>query len=148
MRNYAHVSMWAGPPKYDGVCDVEDHATALLRCEGGLTIEVNTTWAMNVPDGALPDGVILFGSKAGCHIGLHAKRLTVATETHAMPADLEPHFLAEDPLKQAWNAQALAFRSLLEHGTPPVATAQEGRRVQAVIDAVYRSAQLGREVDV
>ncbi|MCE9618687.1 MAG: Gfo/Idh/MocA family oxidoreductase [Planctomycetes bacterium] len=148
MKNYAHVSMWAGPPRFDGVCDVEDHATALLRCAGGLTIELNTTWAMNIPDGALPDGVILFGQKAGCHIGLHAKRLTLATETHSMPADLEPHFLAEDPLKQAWDLQASAFRSLLESGTKPIATAEEGRCVQAVIDAVYRSAELGREVEV
>ena len=148
MHNYTHVSMWAGPPKFDGVCDVEDHASALLRCEGGLTIEVNTTWAMNVPDGILPDGVILMGQKAGCHIGLQAKSLTIATESHGMPADLEPHFTAEEPLQQAWNAQAAAFRLLLEQNTKPIATAHEGRHVQAVIDAIYESAKVGHEVEV
>lgn len=88
------------------------------------------------------------GQKAGCHIGLQAKSLTLATETHAMPADLEPHFAAEEPLKQAWNAQAAAFASLLQHGTNPIATAHEGRQVQSVIDAIYESAKVGHEVEV
>jgi len=31
MKNYHYVGMWAGPPKYDGVCDVEDFATGFVR---------------------------------------------------------------------------------------------------------------------
>jgi len=37
---------------------------------------------------------------------------------------------------------------LLERGGEPVATAAQGRAVQAVIDAIYRSAAEGREVEV
>lgn len=148
MKGYAHTHMWAGPPRLDGVCDVEDHATALLRCEGGATIEVNATWAMNLPDGALPDGLSILGDAGGCRFGMQDRTITVATEAEGRPADLSPHFLADDPMQQAWDAQALAFRRLLVEGGPAVATAAQGREVQAVIDAIYRSAAEGREVAV
>ena len=50
--------------------------------------------------------------------------------------------------QQAWDAQARAFQRLLEQGGEPVATASQGRAVQAVIDAIYRSAAEGREVEI
>lgn len=148
MRDYAHTSMWAGPPDFSGTCDVEDHVTALLRCEGGATIELNATWAMNIPDAALPDGIALFGDAGGCRFGLQDRSLTLATEALGVPADLSPHVVADEPGQQAWDAQARAFQRLLEQGGEPVATAAQGRAVQAVIDAIYRSAAEGREVEI
>ena len=148
MKGYAYTNMWAGPPDFSGTCDVEDHVTALLRCEGGATIELNSTWAMNIPDNALPDGIALFGEAGGCRFGLQDRSLTLATEALGAPADLTPHFVADDPMQQAWDAQARAFQTLLERGGEPVATAAQGRAVQAVIDAIYRSAAEGREVEV
>ena len=53
MKNYVYESMWAGPPKYDGTFDVEDSAHAMIRFEGGLTMEFNATWAGNFPDGSV-----------------------------------------------------------------------------------------------
>ena len=40
------------------------------------------------------------------------------------------------------------FRALAERGTPPHADAAAGRRVQSVLDAIYRSSAEGREVAV
>jgi predicted dehydrogenase len=40
------------------------------------------------------------------------------------------------------------FRAMAEHGTTPHADAAAGRRVQQVLDAVYRSSAEGREVEV
>ena len=148
MKDYAFTHMWAGPPRLDGDCDVEDHATALLRCEGGATIEVNATWAMNVPDASLPDGLAIFGDAGGCRFGMQDRTLTLATEAEGRPADLTPHFVADDPMQQAWDAQARAFARMLASGGPAVATAAQGREVQAVIEAIYRSASEGREVNV
>ena len=36
-------------PRAEGVCDVEDAAAALLRFEGGGTIELSASWAINQP---------------------------------------------------------------------------------------------------
>ena len=103
---------------------------------------------MNVPDNALPDGLALFGEQGGCRFGLQDRTLTLATEALGAPADLSPHFVADDPGQQAWDAQARAFARLLEQGGEPIATAAQGRAVQAVIDAIYRSAAEGREVEL
>jgi len=148
MKNYAHTNMWAGPPDFSGTCDVEDHISALLRCADGATIELNATWAMNIPDHALPDGVAIFGDAGGCQFGLQDKKITLATEALGVPADLSPHFLADDPMQQAWDSQARAFAGLLQHGGEPIATAAQGRAVQSVIDAIYQSSAEQREVEV
>jgi predicted dehydrogenase len=79
---------------------------------------------------------------------LQDRSLTLATEALGVPADLSPHFAAEDPSQQAWDAQSRAFQRLLEQGGEPVATAAQGRAVQAAIDAIYRSASEQCEVPV
>jgi predicted dehydrogenase len=40
------------------------------------------------------------------------------------------------------------FKALTEHGTPAHADAAAGRRVQAILDGIYRSSAEGREVEV
>ena len=47
MKNYSYLDMWAGPPDYSGVYDVEDFVTALIRTEGP-TINLNGAWAQNI----------------------------------------------------------------------------------------------------
>ena len=55
MKKYLYESMWAGPPRFGGKCDVEDSAHALIRLDGGVTFEMNTTWAGNFPDDSVND---------------------------------------------------------------------------------------------
>ena len=47
MKGYAYTDMWAGPPKFDGVYDVDDSVTALIRTEGPV-ITLNGAWAQNI----------------------------------------------------------------------------------------------------
>ncbi len=49
MRDYVFEYMWAGPPDYDGVYDVEEFVTGLIRTDKA-TISLNGAWAQNVPD--------------------------------------------------------------------------------------------------
>ena len=62
MRNYAFTDMWAGPPKYDGVYDVDDSVTALVRTEGP-TITVHGAWAQNIGENEMY--VDFMGTEAG-----------------------------------------------------------------------------------
>jgi len=148
MQGYTYTWMWAGPPKYDGVCDVEDSATALVRCEGGLTIEMNVTWAANLPDGHLKDGLCVIGSKAGAAFQVFGKEVSIATEEEGHLVDLKPHFVAEDPERQMWDEQYRQFIDAVEGRAKPHADAAAGRRVQALVEAIYRSADESREVEV
>ena len=148
MGGYVYTNMWAGPPRLDGTCDVEDHATALIRCEGGLTIEANVTWAMNVDEKHMSNGMTVFGDRGGCFFPIFGKQFTIATEAGGKVADLVPEFASGNVEHDAWDEQYRMFRALAERGERPHADAAAGRRVQSILDAVYRSSAEGREVEV
>ncbi|MFO0783324.1 MAG: Gfo/Idh/MocA family oxidoreductase [Phycisphaerales bacterium] len=148
MKDYVYTDMWAGPPKLGGVFDVEDHATALIRCAGGLTIELNVTWAMNVPESKVMNGMTVFGDQGGCFFPIFGREVTIATEAERRVVDLTPEISAGNTEHAAWDAQYRMFSKLVLEGTPPHADARAGRMVQAVLDAVYESSAAGREVDV
>lgn len=62
MEKYVYTDMWAGPPDYSGIYDVEDYVTGLIRTEGP-TINVNGAWAQNIGESAM--FVEFLGSRAG-----------------------------------------------------------------------------------
>lgn len=65
MKEYKYNSMWAGPPKYEGVYDVDDFVTGFIRTEGP-TISLNGAWAQNIN---VNDTFIDFlGDKAGIRL--------------------------------------------------------------------------------
>ena len=148
IADYRFTSMWAGPPKLAGVFDVEDAATALIRCAGGLTIEVNVTWAANIPEGSTRDGISIWGTRAGAWFDVLGKELSIATEEEGMLVDLKPQFDATDPMGQAWDEQYRHFAQMVTHRKTPVATGCQGRSLQAVIDAIYESSKQNREVEI
>ncbi|MFO0829576.1 MAG: Gfo/Idh/MocA family oxidoreductase [Phycisphaerales bacterium] len=148
IRDYRYVEMWAGPPKLDGTFDVEDHVTALIRCAGGLTIELNATWAMNLPEGALKDGIFLFGDKGGVAFQIFGNEVTLATEECGRIVDVKPLIEPGDAWNKAWDAQYRQFIDATTKGIAPHATGNDGRAMQAIVEAIYRSSAEEREVDV
>ena len=50
MKDYKYVDMWAGPPKFDGVCDVEDYSTGMIRFGNDATLGFDISWAGNAED--------------------------------------------------------------------------------------------------
>lgn len=65
MKDYAYTSMWAGPPKYDGVYNVDDFITGIVRTEGP-TITLNGAWAQNIGVGEMY--IDFMGTKAGIRL--------------------------------------------------------------------------------
>ena len=145
---YAFEEMWSGPPDATGVFDVEDAATALVRFDGGLSLELNVTWAGNVNTEYLRDAVILLGDKGGCVADLWNNQLIVTTERDGRVVS-EKHALPDvDAWGTAWQRQHERFRDCVESGTRPDPSGADGRAIQTVIDALYRSAADDREVEV
>ncbi len=148
IKDYRYTSMWAGPPNATGTFDVEDAAHALVRCEGGLTIELNVTWATNMPEDSLRDGIAVWGDRAGAWFDVFGSAVTIATEEEGRLVDVRPLFNADKPMDQAWDAQYAQFVAAVRDGIPPHANGAQARTLQATIDAIYASADAGREVDV
>ena len=82
-------TMWAGPPKLDGICDVEDSVTALIRTEGP-TITVNGAWAQNVKNEEM--FIDFMGDKGGCRIDYYTKDFTVYTTKDGELYEYKPQF--------------------------------------------------------
>ena len=144
MKAYVYESMWAGPPKLEGTFDVEDAAHALVRFEGGATLELNTTWAMNFAQDALPNVMGLFGDKGGLTFQLGGSEVKIATEEQGHNVDLVPLVRKTD----AFAAQLADFVQNCEQRKAPHASGRAGQTVQAVIDAIYESSEKDREVEV
>lgn len=143
MRGYVYEGMWGGPPRYDGVCDVEDAAHALIRFEGSATFELNVTWAGNLPDD-MTSHILLMGDKAGLAINPGGSELRLFGEDQGYNVDVTPKLVGVQHFEQ----QTRQFVYNVETRTPPHASGQCGQKVQGVIDAIYESSKKDQEVGI
>ena len=137
MRDYVYESMWAGPPNYDGVFDVDDHATALVTFGDGSTLDLQVSWACNMPTGTAPDSMIaLLGDRGGLSFELFGDHLLLRHEVAGRNTDSKLLLPEADQMARQMVDFAEACSSR-ERGLG--ATPHQGRKVQAIVDAVYRS---------
>jgi len=142
MQEYCFETMWGGPPNYEGICDVEDLAHALIRLENGATIDLHVAWAGNYPSKMFPQSLMAF---TGEHSGIAFELF--GTEVHqcvqeagrlvdrVIPVEDEDFFLLQmkDFMESVRSRQVLG------------ANAEQGKRVQAIVESVYQSSKQLRE---
>lgn len=143
--DYIYESMWAGPPKPDGVFDVEDEAHALLHFDNGTTLALDVAWAVNTPADSLPENLMaFFGDKGGLSFQLFGDHLKLATEIHKRNADSKLYL----PEVKMYHEQLADFANAVEKRSQPCATGAQGQVVQSIIDAIYESSDAGREMAI
>lgn len=141
MADYVYVGMWAGPPKLDGVFDVEDYATGIARFGDKATMSFEISWAANSPESGY---VEILGDKGGARF-MDGKPLQIITEQQGRPVTVTPQFRTDS---KGFEAQARAFLAACRGEAPPAATAREGVTVMRLIDGIYKSSELNKEVAV
>ncbi len=147
------LSLWVlGSPKVSAVTasvhrskkgEVEDSATAFLRLESGATLTLELTWGLLMEkDFAYLN---LFGSGGAAllnpfrvHKGMHGTLVNV-TPTQ------EP---SRNQYRLSMEAQVSHFADALRSGKKPMGSAEEILPVMELMDAIYRSAEQGKEVKV
>jgi predicted dehydrogenase len=127
--------------------EVEDLATAFLRMENGATLQLETSWAAYT--GVTDEfGVQLMGDKGGAtiHIKDYATigTLTLYSDLDGIPVDSMPRLVTKHGHAQIIHG----FVDGVLNGTPVSPDGKEGLDRVRLIDAIYRSAELGREVPV
>ncbi|ACV48381.1 MULTISPECIES: Gfo/Idh/MocA family protein [Halomicrobium] len=142
--DYTYLNMW-GYDEGAGGFDVDDSATAFVRCANGTTISLEVAWASNrYPSQEL----VVRGDGGGAHLDMADDSLTVLDtaddgaahhrDTEIETADQEAHGLEQE--------------YFLEHvasgDTPEMNTIEQGLTVQRVMDAIYRSSEAGKAVSV
>ena len=140
MKDYTYVSMWAGPPKFDGTCDVEDYSTGFIRFADKATLSFEISWAGNSDNESF---IEILGDKAGVR-AFDGKPLRFLTEHAGKVADIEPKFEEKKNFQQ----QAESFVSACRGEHKPLATSEQGLTVMKLLDAIYASSQKGAEVNI
>jgi predicted dehydrogenase len=139
MRNYTYVGMWAGPPDFDGVFDVEDYATGMVRFGSGATMVFDIAWAANTDDAGF---IEILGDKGGVRFS-PGQPLKVYTEYRGNVADIQPQVQDRG---NNFHRQIESFAAACRGEVEPAATGPQGVTAMKIIDGVYASSEQNREV--
>ncbi len=142
IKDYHYISMWAGPPQPKGTFDVDDYAAGFVRFGKKCTLSFEVAWACNAEDECY---VELIGDKGGVKVGSNSGTSTIRTEVNGKIADIAVQY---DPSRDRFAAELEKFVAAVRGKGKVPATAEEGLVAMRLLDAIYKSSSLDREVEV
>lgn len=142
IKDYHYVSMWAGPPKADGTFDVDDYATGFIRFGEEATMTFQVAWACNSQP---EDSIEIIGDKGGVRIGSSANGITLLTEYDNRPADI---VLDYNKNADGFQKETAKFVKAVKGEGEIPATGEEGVVLMRILDAIYKSSDTNKEVEV
>ena len=119
--------------------EVEDFAVAFVRFANGATLTLETSFASNIDKPVM--NVWLLGTKAGADVG----QGKIFTEDAGSLWNKTPYGL---PPMKTYLAELEAFVTAVQKKTPVPVPGEQAVVTQTILDAVYKSAKLGREVRI
>jgi predicted dehydrogenase len=138
MENYTYVSMWAGPPNYNGTYDVDDFVTAMIRTEGP-TITVNGAWAQNI--GVDEMYIDFLGDKAGVRLQ-YGKGFTIYSAKDGALLETTPKYTSTDMFQNEIDG----FLSCIRSGEKLPSHIDTVILSSKIIQAVYDSSDSRSEI--
>ena len=142
-RNFAH---FVNAP----VFDVEDEAYAFIRFANDSIVELETSWAANLTDdtpigpewvGRESNNGVLFGAKAT----LRLKPLTLFEDQNGKLVTVP---LESPYTENSFEMQLRNFAEAIRCEAEPINSAEQALELMEMIDGIYASSELGREVPV
>lgn len=118
------------------VYDIEDSAFALIKFEGGITITLAASWALNTEREIT--FLDLYGSKGGARWN----PLTIYTEKDNNLANLE----IKTQERHSHFVEIEHFVDCVRNGKEPLSPAREAVEIMKILDAIYKSAETGSEI--
>ncbi len=126
---------------------VEDSATAYIRLAGGINLILETSWASHATPGMDDFFITLMGTEGTIELYVanyaSVDTLTLFTEINGVPATIHPQVVGDD---SDHNYAVAEFVRCIREDVPPTASAEKGLVIMNMIDAIYQSAEAGREV--
>lgn len=129
------ASIW-GPWDPD-TFDVDDMSVALIRFEGGVTLILRACWAAHI--GSNESGTRILGTEGGAS----TRPLRVFKDVHEAMVDIAPSGLSA---VEPHTKEIAHFIDCVRGEAECLVVPEQVLDVQAVIDAIYKSAEEGREV--
>ena len=139
IENYTYTSMWAGPADPNGICDIEEGITGLIRSEGPV-ITFKGAWAQNI--GIEECYIDFMGDKGGIrYYYLKGEFVFFGTE-NGMLTKTEFQ-LSKDPM---FENEINAFVRCSQTGEKLPSHIDTNMITVRLMDAIYRSAEEHKEV--
>ena len=137
-KDYTYVSMW-GARQEGGTYDVDDLASAFIRFDNDATMSLEVSWAANIKSGGFYS--IILGDKGGAKLDADAP-LEIYSEQYGKLVDIQPQYAKEDN----WVNQLSHFVDCIKNGKKPMSPGEHGLQVQKILDAIYLSSKIKKEV--
>ncbi len=124
--------------------NVEDSAMVVIQTEDDVAITVETAWRMHLQKDLSYTHV--FGSSGGAFLN----PLRINKELHGNLVNVTPVQLEKsvDLFKTAFENELLNFINVIRGTEEPVTPGEDGIYLMRIIDAIYKSAKLGKQVDL
>ncbi len=124
---------------------VEDFATGFIRFENGAVIVLESSFMANMEGD--PFQTQLFGTKAGAIVKASGEDpVRIFTELNGQFLNVTPPHLPK--VASAYTAEVVAFVDAIQNGKPSPVPGEQGQILNAIFDAMYKSAESGREEKV
>lgn len=130
------VSRWEALDTDNLVFDTEDSASGFIRFENGASMSFDVSWAINGRDTGIFSDV--FGTKAGASLNPFA----IYGEEAGYLVDSTPKVEYQDSFAN----EIRHFLDCVKTGQQPMSSAEDGLLVQKMLNGIYESARLGKEV--
>lgn len=131
---------WSYGSSGQGICNVEDMAVGFVKLKGGITLDFEFSWASNIEKDM--KFYEIYGTKAGA--SFKDDKITIFSEIEGTNIDIYPN---TNYSKEAVN-EFQHFADCIRKDIEPMAKIEEAVKIMKIIDAVYLSSELGREVIV
>ena len=126
------------PQSSSVIYDTEDFSCGIIKFKGQATLFFETSWALNIKEELLYSEV--YGTKGGARLD----PLEIYSEKNGILIDICPKV---KPLS-GHQEEVRHFIECIKRKKKPISPGEEGWEVMKLLDAIYESAEKGREVIV
>lgn len=142
MRGYVYENMWAGPPDYAGVYDVEDFITGMVRTKGP-TFTINGAWAQNIGENEM--FIDFLGDKAGIRLRYGGDYTLYGIKDGKLSQEIPeiPGFETN-----MFDTEINAFVDCIESGIKLPSHIDTAIVTARIMQALYDSSERGREISL
>lgn len=124
---------------------VEDMAVGFIRFENDAVVTLESSFMSNIKEDLFRTE--LFGTKSGALVKVAGDDpLEIYTEIDKQLFDMAPRNLP--PVPSQYTAEVQAFVNAVRDGGPSPVPGEQGLILNAIFDALYKSAETGKEVAV
>ena len=141
---YVYKNMWAGPPKTDGICDVEEGVTGLIRTEGPV-ITFNGAWAQNIGEDEM--FIDFIGTKGGIRL-YYTKEFVFYSTKNGMLT--KTTFKMNEGMEFAamFSNEINSFIECIKNNEKLPSHIDTNIIAARMMDAIYRSAESHKEIEL